>query len=287
MTRPFPRSATYADMANTAPQHTGPGQQTWITRGGRFVVAVTQAEAGATLHRDNEADEYIVLLPHSAARLDASGVQQDLTAESLTIVPPGSSTLTALAPGLIVRVFAPSAQDLLEQASNRESYQDDAPELAPNLPWPPPANGYRIRSYALKDYLRTDTNMRLFRTRRLMVNVLAKRTVPRDIRALSPHQHTDFEQGSLVIQGRYMHHLRYPWTKNMEQWVEDEHVEIGAPSLTVIPAQVIHTSRNLSEGDSWLIDIFGPPRLDFSRKPGLVCNADEYPMPEGTSPLPA
>lgn len=279
MTRPFPRPATYADMANTLPQHTASGQQTWVTRGGRFVVTVTQAEAGAVLTREQETDEYVVLLPHSRAQLEADGEQQELAADSLTIVPPGTSTLTALEAGLIVRVFAPSAADLLDISSNNALYQDELAELAPNQPWPMPVEGYRIRQYALADYVRNDTNMRLFRSRRLMINVLTQRTTPRDVRALSPHQHTDFEQGSLVLEGRYMHHLRYPWTKNMEQWVDDEHVEIGAPSLTVIPAQVIHTSRNLSEGDCWLIDIFGPPRHDFSNKPGLVCNAAEYPMP--------
>jgi hypothetical protein len=45
-----------------------------------------------------------------------------------------------------------------------------------------------------------------------------------------------------------------------------------------IPPNVVHTSRNIG-GPGWLIDVFAPPRVDFSTKPGLVCNADEYPMP--------
>jgi hypothetical protein len=46
----------------------------------------------------------------------------------------------------------------------------------------------------------------------------------------------------------------------------------------VSPPNVVHTSRNIG-GPGWLIDVFAPPRVDFSTKPGLVCNADEYPMP--------
>src|SRR5690606_11899351 len=109
--------------------------------------------------------------------------------------------------------------------------------------------GFRLRHYVLADYAREDSNMRIFRSTNLMVNVLAKRIVPRDVHKLSPHSHADFEQASLVVQGTYMHHLRYPWTPDMSEWRDDEHVEIGSPSVTVILPRILHTSPNISEGD--------------------------------------
>lgn len=61
---------------------------------------------------------------------------------------------------------------------------------------------------------------------------------PRDETRLSPHSHADFEQGSLALEGSYIHHIRWPWTTNRRTW-----------------------------------------RADFSRQPGWVLNAGEYPMP--------
>ena len=106
-----------------------------------------------------------------------------------------------------------------------------------------------------------------------------RREAPRDTAKLSPHSHADFEQASLLLEGDYVHHLRWPWGPDMSQWRPDEAGEVGSPSVLIIPAKVVHTSRNVGPKRSWLIDVFGPPRMDFSSKPGMVCNEADYPMP--------
>lgn len=272
-----PASATRA--YETPPQLTDTGSQTWITRGANFVVAVSAVQPGAVLRRTDNPDEYMVLLGDVAATIRAGDETIDAEPESLTIVPPGSSEVVAKGAGYLVRVLSNRASDLIAKAQNAAIYADGAPEVAPLVPWPDPISGFKLRHYKPFEYDKPDTNMRLFRCTNLMINVLTKRTSPRDVKKLSPHSHDDFEQASLLLEGDYIHHLRYPWVPDMSQWRPDEHLEIGSPSVTIIPPKVVHTSRNVGDKRSWLIDIFAPPRVDFSRMPGLVLNADEYPMP--------
>ena len=233
------------------------------------------------LSRSDHPDEYMVLLGGVAATIKAGAEMIEAAPESLTIVPPGPSEVVAKGAGHLVRVLSNRAADLLAKADNAATYADGAGEIAPLVPWPDPPGGFKLRNYKPLDYDKPDTNMRLFRCTNLMINVLTKRSAPRDVKKLSPHAHDDFEQASLLLEGEYIHHLRYPWVADMSQWRPDEHLEIGSPSVIVIPPNVVHTSRNVGDKRSWLIDIFAPPRLDFSRKPGLVLNADEYPMPAG------
>ncbi|MGE0350575.1 hypothetical protein [Hydrogenophaga sp.] len=263
----------------TPPQIETGGERTWITRGANFVVAVSDVRAGTRLARAEQADEYMVFLVDVGARFEAGAERLDARAETLTIVPPGASAITALGDGRIVRVFSGQATDLLERAGNASVYANGAPEVAPLVPWPAPPEGFRLRHYVLSEHTRPDTNMRIFRCTNLMLNVMTPRMVARDVHKLSPHSHADFEQGSLAVRGDWVHHLRHPWTADLDDWKADEHLEMGSPSLLVVPPKVIHTSRNTNDGGAWLVDIFAPPRLDFASKPGKVANEAEYPLP--------
>jgi mannose-6-phosphate isomerase-like protein (cupin superfamily) len=272
-------AATAARHYSSPAQQTTPDVKTWITRGANFVVAVTQAGAGAVLSRDDNPDEYMLYLVDTAGVIEAGKETIEAKADSLTIVPPGASRVTLSGAGQLVRVFSIKADDLAGAASNAAAYAAGAPDVAPLQLWPDPVGGFKLRNYRLGDYIKADSNMRIFRSTNLMINIMTSRSVARDVHKLSPHSHADFEQGSLALAGDWVHHMRYPWTADMTTWKEDEHIEMSSPSLLVIPPKVIHTSRNVNDGGASLVDIFAPPRMDFSIKPGMVCNAGDYPMP--------
>jgi hypothetical protein len=105
---------------------------------------------------------------------------------------------------------------------------------------------------------------------------------PRDRKALSPHSHKDFEQGSLALAGEFRHHLRVEWGNNANLWQDDLHVAASSPSVLIIPPEIIHTSEGVNGGRHLLIDIFSPPRKDFIAK-NWIANASEYQAPGSAS----
>jgi len=280
--RPASWVRPYAEAPHT---DIDPGTRTWIGRGANFVIVLSEVEAGAVLSRDDNPDEYMVLTTGPAVAIEAGGERIEAAPETVTIVPPGPSTVTALAAGQVVRVFTSEARDLAALAGNAAAYTGPTPDVAPIVPWPEPVGGYRLRNYRLADHTREGSNMRVFRSRSLMLNVTTVRHEPRGTDKLTPHSHADFEQGSLTVSGTYVHHLRYPWTPDMADWREDQHIELQSPSMLVITPNTIHTSRNIGSEPGWLIDVFAPPRMDFSLREGVVANAGEYPLPQEAAKL--
>ena len=271
-------SATYARFYASDPQESAPGVKTWLTRGQNFITAYSQAEAGAVFERVGQKDEYVLLLhgKDTAVTLELNGERHEIGGHTISFIPPGDSRITVTAGGEIVRLFTAKAADLLAKVSNPQAYPGVHPQIPPFEPWPVPADGLKLRTYSLDVPDEPGRFGKIFRCTTFMVNVFAPQG-PRDVTKLSPHHHDDFEQCSLALEGDYMHHLRWPWTANQHDWREDEHERCGAPSVCVIPPRVIHTSAPSAPGDNVLVDIFSPPRADFSDMAGWVLNADDYP----------
>ncbi len=273
--------ATYARFYEQAPQQNDRTEQAWIVRGQTFVLVYTQIVAETVFERGNQPDEYALLIPDQAtpAIVEAGGETQTIDGYSLTFIPPGDSSIRLPKGGRVVRLFTNAATDLLEQASNAALYAEPNPDVPALAAWPAPPDGYRIRSYSLDVPPQPGRFGRIFRGSTFMVNFLEPKHGPRDPSLLSPHDHDDFEQCSLALSGEYIHHLRWPWTTDRAHWREDDHETCASPSVAVIPPRVIHTSQAIGAGINQLVDIFCPPRADFSAKPGWVLNADDYPLP--------
>ncbi len=276
------RAAQYLAIYDNPPTETSDaGSRTWRVRGQHLVFSWTEAVAGDRFVRTGQPDEYAVLLYSGSApvRVSAGGVEEAVGEEAFVVVPPGDSVVEALADGPVIRVFSTVADDLASTCANSAAYAEPDPRCAPLVPWPDPVDGFRLRVYRLADHPLTEGIFgRIFRTTNMMINFLAEEPEPRNPLKLSPHEHDDFEQLSVAVKGEFIHHIQYPWGPDSTQWRPDDHGRLGVPSVCVIPPPTVHTTQGVGPHQQ-LIDMFSPPRYDFSFKPNWIRNAADYPMP--------
>lgn len=274
------KGAEYARFYDTAPQEIEDGSRTWYARGQNLVVAYTDGRAGLELERIGQPDEYVILVPSKETRLTVTAGGRSVTAEgdSMIVVPPGDSRVRLETDGVIVRLVTTRSRDMVDRCANAASYATPDPNVAPFEPWPAARDGDTIRVYSMDVPDEPGRFGRIFRCSTVMVNWI-KPSPPRDTSKLSPHHHDDFEQYSLCLSGGYTHYLRYPWLSDKARWRADEAEYCAAPSVAVIPPPAIHTSQSMDPAGNVLVDVFSPPRADFSAKPGWVLNAHDYPTP--------
>lgn len=244
------------DYAKRAPDICAPGMQCWKSALTEVVTCYASLNNCERADLDGNGGERIVFFPDA-------GLVVQVADEQFCIAEP-----MVLILGVDVRAasFSGSGRVLVVAPRNPSAQGESKPSTQRG-----------IRRFTLREATRDDSNFRVFRSDRLMLNVLKARPVPRDTAQMSPHAHADFAQISFVLEGRYVHHLRWPWTKDLAQWREDQHIVAESPSVLEIPPTVTHTSQNI-DGPGWLIDIFHPPREDFLATEGLVVNAADYPI---------
>lgn len=271
--------AEYLKFYEIPPTETTAGAKTWIGRGQNFVLLYNELDGELEFSRTAQPDEWVILMPDKAVTADVTAGDEKLTTEGdhLIFVPPGDATLRLSGTGRVILLLTTKAADLTARAINAASYAGHHPNVADLELWPDPVGGFKLRCYSLDVPPMDNPPFRLFRCTTFMVNYIKQQEGPRDPKKLSPHVHDDFEQCSLVIDGTYVHHIRWPWTTDLDAWRPDDHEHCESPHICVIPPPAIHTSQAIGTGTNHLIDIFAPPRVDFSKMSGWVLNADDYP----------
>jgi len=262
-----------------------PAGRHWLMRSQNFIVQRVACDAPKRPFPVQSPHELLLLLPATGAAVrpvDSNVNAVEAPAHSLCILPAGRYDITLDGPGNCC-VLASARPDLdASDMINAAAYADPDPRIAPvGTPYRRLTRQGEIIVMPISDIPHPVDNQRLkfIQTDTMSINWVEYEG-PRSRTELSPHSHADLEQGSLAILGNYIHHLRVEWGRNADLWQDDEHLAAPAPSLLVVPVNLIHTTEGVGEDRHILVDVFAPPRADFIAK-GWMCNADDYEKVEG------
>ena len=255
------------------------GATQWTGRGQNFATAWHRAGPAASSIQVESADEVMIIVLDGAAVISGAGTRAEAPARSISILPAGAWQLD-LTPGVTCVVLSSLRDGAKVGAVNESAYaQRDARIVPVGEAWRPLRAGAEVRIFSIDSVSASKDKPRLkmLQTATMSINWV-EYDGPRDRHALSPHSHTAFEQGSLALAGDFVHHLRVEWGEDADAWQDDQHAQLGSPSLMVVPVRMIHTSEGVGTGHHLLIDVFSPPRADFIAK-GWVANSGDYASP--------
>jgi mannose-6-phosphate isomerase-like protein (cupin superfamily) len=247
-----------------------------VARGQNFFVQWLQGDG--TAFEAHSAHEMLLLLPENGAEVSVGQrAAQSVPGRSVCVLPVGDIAVQPKDGGRAVLIASSRADLAPGAACNEHDYASPDARIGGS-----DAGYRRTRGNGDLQVIGIDSirppadkpRLKMLQSDTLSINWVEYQDA-RDRSKLSPHSHADFEQGSLAIDGRFVHHLRVQWGADANQWRDDQHLEAGPASMITIPVHLIHTTEGVGAGRHLLIDVFSPPRKDFIDK-GWVANSADY-----------
>lgn len=253
-----------------------PPEDRSVIRGQNFTVECLHGEAGSD-HAIHSVDETILICPDVGVGIARQDCETEAAARTLVIVPAGTSTLRLAGKGRVFALTTGRTDIAADAIVNGVDYVLPDDRVAPvRAPYALAPSADRVRVYAVDEMPFPPDNPRLkfLQSATMSINWVEYQG-QRDRSKLSPHAHEDFEQGSLAIEGDFVHHIRTPWISDAGEWRDDAHINASAQTMLIIPPELIHTTEGVGQGRHILIDVFAPARADFIAK-GWVHNLQDY-----------
>lgn len=252
------------------------GWRLWRARGKTFLVEWREYIAEKAPCNVDIERETFVLFPFRSGSVTHNGATRHVAARSVCIVPPGKLSASTDARQPLIFLSPIPDERTAPSTLNDADYTDGNDGIRPvGTPYAY-ADRAEVQVVAIDEIVPPPDKPRLkiIQSNSLSINWI-EYDGPRDRTKLSPHSHDDFEQGSLAIEGNFIHHLRIPWGPDADLWRDDVHLDAPPKSLCIIPPRMIHTTEGIGLGKHILIDVFSPPREDFIVK-GWIFNSGKY-----------